>query len=137
MDRSKHITPKLNPRINVAMKDAVGYLTLVLHAHLPFIRHPEYPDFLEEDWFYEAVTETYVPLLSRFEQLRSENIKFRVTMTVTPPLVCRIGAASACARAPTASWARETNAPWPTRRIGQLAPCSSFTAWAIASTLAS
>ena len=63
-----------------------GYLALMLHAHLPFIRHPEYPDFLEEDWFFEAVTETYVPLLSRFDQLRSERIPFRVTMTVTPPL---------------------------------------------------
>jgi 1,4-alpha-glucan branching enzyme len=63
-----------------------GYLALVLHAHLPFIRHPEYPDFLEEDWFFEAVTETYVPLLSRFDQMRREGIPFRVTMTVTPPL---------------------------------------------------
>ena len=24
-----------------------GYLCLVLHAHLPFVRHPEYEDFLE------------------------------------------------------------------------------------------
>ncbi|MCG3203653.1 MAG: 1,4-alpha-glucan branching enzyme [Elusimicrobia bacterium] len=63
-----------------------GYLAMVLHAHLPFVRHPEYPDFLEEDWFYEAVVETYVPLLSRFERLRSEQIPFKLTMTVTPPL---------------------------------------------------
>jgi 1,4-alpha-glucan branching enzyme len=68
------------------MSGPVGYLALVLHAHLPFIRHPEYPDFLEEDWFFEAVTETYVPLLSRFDQLRREGVRFRVTMTVTPPL---------------------------------------------------
>ena len=26
-----------------------GYLLLVLHAHLPFVRHPEFHDFLEED----------------------------------------------------------------------------------------
>jgi 1,4-alpha-glucan branching enzyme len=25
-----------------------GYLSLVLHAHLPFVRHPEHPKFLEE-----------------------------------------------------------------------------------------
>ena len=31
------------------MKDqAKGYLTLVLHAHLPYVRHPEYEEFLEE-----------------------------------------------------------------------------------------
>ena len=32
-----------------------GYLALVLHAHLPFVRHPEYPEFLEEDWLFEAL----------------------------------------------------------------------------------
>ncbi len=63
-----------------------GYLALVLHAHLPFIRHPEFPDFLEEDWYYEAVVETYVPLLMRFEKLRDEGIPFQLTMSVTPPL---------------------------------------------------
>ena len=42
-----------------------GYLSLVLHAHLPFVRHPEYPDFLEEDWLYEAIIETYVPLIQQ------------------------------------------------------------------------
>jgi len=30
-------------------KNIHGYLTLLLHAHLPFVRHPEYDDFLEED----------------------------------------------------------------------------------------
>ena len=34
-----------------------GYLALVLHAHLPYVRHPEHPEFLEEDWLYEAITE--------------------------------------------------------------------------------
>ena len=51
------------------MTDPRGYLCLVLHAHLPFVRHPEYPDFLEEDWFYEAITETYVPLVDMMERL--------------------------------------------------------------------
>ena len=36
-----------------------GYLSLVLHAHLPFVRHPEHERFLEEDWLFEAITETY------------------------------------------------------------------------------
>ena len=40
-----------------------GYLAIVLHAHLPFVRHPEYEDFLEEDWLFEAISETYLPLL--------------------------------------------------------------------------
>ncbi|MFH2069766.1 MAG: 1,4-alpha-glucan branching protein domain-containing protein [Elusimicrobiota bacterium] len=63
-----------------------GYLCLMLHAHLPYIRHPEYEDFLEEDWFYEGVVETYIPLLSCFEKLLEEGIDFRVTMSITPTL---------------------------------------------------
>ena len=63
-----------------------GYLALVLHAHLPFIKHPEYPDFLEEDWFYEAMVETYLPLLNVFENLQAEGTDFRLTMSLTPPL---------------------------------------------------
>lgn len=63
-----------------------GYLALVLHAHLPFVRHPEYQDFLEEDWFYEAITETYIPLLKVFEGLVADGIDFRLTMSITPTL---------------------------------------------------
>lgn len=64
-----------------------GYWCLVLHAHLPYVRHPEYNDFLEEDWFYEAIVETYIPLLDIFERFVNDNINFRVTMSITPPLI--------------------------------------------------
>ena len=64
-----------------------GVLSIVLHAHLPYVRHPEYPEFLEEDWLYEAITETYLPLLEVFDRCVDEGIPFRVTMTLTPPLV--------------------------------------------------
>jgi 1,4-alpha-glucan branching enzyme len=64
-----------------------GYLALVLHAHLPFVRHPEFPDFLEENWFYEAITETYIPLLKVFQELTNSGIRFRITMSLSPPLV--------------------------------------------------
>lgn len=63
-----------------------GKWMLVLHAHLPFVRHTEYEDALEERWLYEAITETYLPLLDIFERLLRENIDFRVTMSITPPL---------------------------------------------------
>jgi len=66
---------------------AKGYLALALHAHLPFVRHPEYEDFLEEDWFYEALTETYLPLLRVFEGLVNDNVDFRITMTISPSLL--------------------------------------------------
>lgn len=64
-----------------------AYLNLVLHAHLPFVRHPEYNDSFEERWLYEAITETYIPLLKVFEKLLSEGVYFRVTMSLTPPLM--------------------------------------------------
>ena len=63
-----------------------GYWCLQLHAHLPYVRHPEYPDFLEEDWLYEGITETYLPLLSMFEKFIEEGVDFRLTMTITPTL---------------------------------------------------
>jgi 1,4-alpha-glucan branching enzyme len=63
-----------------------GYLALVLHAHLPFVRHPEYPEFLEEDWLYEAITETYLPLLDMFDRLAADAVPFALTLTMTPPL---------------------------------------------------
>src|SRR4030067_721770 len=64
-----------------------GYFALVLHAHLPFVRHPEYERFLEEDWFFEALTETYLPLLDVFEGLARDGVHFRVTLSLTPPLL--------------------------------------------------
>jgi len=64
-----------------------GYLSLVLHAHLPFVRHPEHEQFLEEDWLFEAITETYIPLIRVFEGLVRDNVNFYVTMSLTPPLI--------------------------------------------------
>ncbi|MFA5859910.1 MAG: 1,4-alpha-glucan branching protein domain-containing protein [Elusimicrobiota bacterium] len=64
-----------------------GYWCLVLHAHLPFVRHPEYEDFLEEDWLYEAITETYLPFVDIFDRLLEENIDYRVTLSISPPLM--------------------------------------------------
>ena len=64
-----------------------GVLAIVLHAHLPFVRHPEFPEFLEEDWLYEAITETYLPLLEVFENCLNDGVPYRLTLTLTPPLV--------------------------------------------------
>src|SRR6476619_7540223 len=64
----------------------LGYLCLVLHAHLPYVRHPEYEDFLEEDWLYEAITETYIPLLDVFEGLERDGVDWRMTMSISPTL---------------------------------------------------
>jgi 1,4-alpha-glucan branching enzyme len=64
-----------------------GYWCPVLHAHLPYVRHPEYPEFLEEDWFFEALTETYVPMIGILDRLLDDGVDYRLTMTLSPPLL--------------------------------------------------
>jgi 1,4-alpha-glucan branching enzyme len=64
-----------------------GDLALVLHAHLPYVRHPEHDSFLEEDWLYEAITETYIPLLQGLEALAADALPVRVTLSISPPLL--------------------------------------------------
>jgi 1,4-alpha-glucan branching enzyme len=63
-----------------------GYFSLILHAHLPFVRHPEYPEFLEEDWLYEAITEVYLPLIFIFQSLHEAGARPRLAINVSPPL---------------------------------------------------
>ena len=63
-----------------------GYLSLVLHAHLPFVRHPEHEKFLEESWLFEAITETYVPLLQILEGWRRDGMAAPLTLSLSPTL---------------------------------------------------
>jgi 1,4-alpha-glucan branching enzyme len=60
---------------------------MVLHAHLPFIRYPEHEYHLEENWFYEAITETYIPLISVLENLINDDVEFRITLSLSPTLI--------------------------------------------------
>jgi len=69
------------------MSEIKGYVSFILHAHLPFIHHPESEDYLEEQWLYEAISETYLPLLTNFTKLEEEKVDFRITMSMTPPLL--------------------------------------------------
>src|SRR5215831_667517 len=63
-----------------------GYLALVLHAHLPFVRELEHEESLEQSWLFEAITETYVPLLLVLDDLVQDGIDFRLTFSITPTL---------------------------------------------------
>ena len=69
------------------MENTKGYVSFVLHAHLPFVHHPESEDYLEEQWFFEAISETYIPLILNFQKLVDEGVDFRFTMSLTPPLL--------------------------------------------------
>ena len=63
-----------------------GYLAIILHAHLPFVRHPEHEKFLEESWLFEAITETYLPLLQVMNGWQRDNMDARITLTLSPTL---------------------------------------------------
>lgn len=63
-----------------------GYLALVLHAHLPYVRHPEHEKFLEEAWLFEAVAETYLPLIQVMDGWLRDGMQTRLTLTLTPTL---------------------------------------------------
>ena len=53
---------------------AKGYVAIILHAHLPYVRDLSPDGALEEDWLYEAIIETYVPLIKVLERLEAERL---------------------------------------------------------------
>ena len=67
-----------------------GYLSFVLHAHLPYVRHPEYDKFLEERWLFEALSDTYIPLIKFFDRMRAEKIDFKLTLSISPTLAAML-----------------------------------------------
>lgn len=68
-----------------------GYIALVLNAHLPFVRQPDHPHFLEERWLFEAISETYLPLLRVLRSLEADGVPARLTLVVSPTLTAMLG----------------------------------------------
>ena len=63
----------------------IGYFSLVLHAHLPWVlSHGRWPH--GADWLNEAAAETYIPLLNVLNRLKDEGIKARITIDISPVL---------------------------------------------------
>ena len=50
-----------------------------------------YRKFLEEDWLFEAIIETYIPLLSVLDGLKRDGIPFKLTLSLTPTLIFMLG----------------------------------------------
>lgn len=65
-------------------------LALVLHAHLPWLRDDEAPSSLEERWFFEALVETYVPLLSLVERLVAGGRAPTLALSISPTLAAML-----------------------------------------------
>jgi 1,4-alpha-glucan branching enzyme len=61
-------------------------ISLVLNAHTPFIRHSETAPPGEEEWFFESLSETYLPLLEMFERLDMDHVPFRLAISFSPVL---------------------------------------------------
>ena len=61
-------------------------INLILHAHLPYVRHLEYPKFLEENWLFESLNESYIPLLRMLEKLDHDGVQFQLAMCFSPTL---------------------------------------------------
>lgn len=64
-----------------------AFLTIILHAHLPYVHHPEYDQFYEENWLFEAITECYLPLLGVLDRLHRDKVNFRLTLSLSPTLI--------------------------------------------------
>lgn len=64
-----------------------GFLSIILHAHLPYVRHPEHDSFFEENWLFEAMTECYLPLIGVLDRLESDNVDYRLTLSLSPTLI--------------------------------------------------
>ena len=66
---------------------ARGKLLILLHAHLPFVRSPEHPRFLEENWFFEALTESYIPLLQMLSRTAEKGLHGAINLSISPTLL--------------------------------------------------
>jgi len=74
----------------LGLANPAGYLCFMLHAHLPFVRHPEHDFFLEEQWLFEGITETYLPILDNLDALARERVPVRLTMSLSPTLLAML-----------------------------------------------
>jgi 1,4-alpha-glucan branching enzyme len=79
-------------------------VSLVLNAHLPYVREfspvihhntnltEEFlpddislsPGSVEESWFFQALSETYLPLLMLFDRLEADHVPFRLGLSLSP-----------------------------------------------------
>ena len=64
----------------------LGKLAFVLHAHLPYVRKSE-KNSLEEDWLFQAILESYLPLLQVMESSEKLNDNGKLTISLSPTLL--------------------------------------------------
>ncbi|MCX7648309.1 MAG: hypothetical protein N2Z60_06840 [Elusimicrobiales bacterium] len=57
----------------------------ILHAHLPYINHIN-SNYIEENWYFENVVESYIPILRMIERLSNDGINPKLTVSLSPTL---------------------------------------------------
>lgn len=63
----------------------IGYFGLVLHGHIPWCKKSgTWP--AGEEWLFEAMAETYIPMLNILRELNKNGIKTAITINITPIL---------------------------------------------------
>ncbi|MGA8937912.1 MAG: 1,4-alpha-glucan branching protein domain-containing protein [Acidobacteriaceae bacterium] len=66
--------------------EPAGFLSLTLHAHLPYVvNHGTWPHGIE--WLHEAAAETYLPLLRVLANLERDNIALHCNLNLSPILL--------------------------------------------------
>ncbi|MCS7244039.1 MAG: DUF1957 domain-containing protein [Candidatus Calescibacterium sp.] len=73
--------------VNEKNVDKKGLILFVLHSHLPLLYYPEYRESLEERWLFEAVRESYIPLLLVFEEIYNRYNYVGVTISFSGSLL--------------------------------------------------
>ena len=72
---------------NLTKNKYLGNLAFILHAHLPYVRKNE-KNSLEEDWFFQAVLECYIPLVRVLEEsIKLEPDNAKLTISLSPTLI--------------------------------------------------
>ena len=66
---------------------APGKIIFLMHAHLPYVHHPEFKRFFEENWLFEAIAETYLPLVQAMRRLLEKGIPGTLNLSVSSPLI--------------------------------------------------
>lgn len=80
-------SPSPSPSSATTGRATGGDLAIVLHAHLPYVRSSE-PGSLEEDWYFQALQECYLPLLAVLEAAAADPAQHpRLTLGLSPTLL--------------------------------------------------
>jgi 1,4-alpha-glucan branching enzyme len=68
------------------MNGGRGVLSLVLHSHIPYVRGTG-PWPHGENWLFEAMAESYVPLVMSLRRLDAQHVPLQLTVSLTPVLI--------------------------------------------------